>query len=97
MISGCYWFAMDRGHTFVLVPIFDDFTAFEVPLRKELGQNGTVRQECAISGKVLEGGSDTPVVDEKPDCVCDDQGPYANFQEVGVKEFVELGHTPRNI
>jgi hypothetical protein len=89
---------VDRGHTFVLVPIFDDFSAVEVPpVRKDPGQNKPVRQECAISGKVVEGGSGTPVIDEKPDCVCDDQGPYANSQEVRVNEFMELGHTPRSI
>jgi hypothetical protein len=46
-----------------------------------------------MSGKVVEGGSCIPVIDEKPDCVCDDQGPYANSKEVGVNDFMELGHT----
>ena len=80
------------------MPIFEEFTAVEVaPIRKELDENGIIRQECAISGKVVEGGSGVLVIDEKLDCVCDDQGPYANSQEVGVNEFMELRHTGRNI
>ena len=89
---------MDRGHTLVLLPIFKDVTAIEAPpVQTKLCENGIVRQECAISGEVVEGGSGIPVIDEKPDCVCNDQEPYATSQEMGDNDFRVLGHTPRSI
>ena len=33
-----------------------------------------------MARKVVEGGNGIPIVDEKPGGICDDQGPYANFQ-----------------
>ncbi len=72
---------MDRGHTFVLVPKFEKFETVEIPpIRKKPRENGLVREECAMSGKVVEGGNGIPIIDEKPGRICDDQGPYANFQ-----------------
>ena len=39
-----------------------------------------VREECAMPGMVVDRGDGIPIIDEKPGRVCDDQGPYANFQ-----------------
>ena len=33
-----------------------------------------------MAGQVVEGGNGIPIIDKKPGCICDDQGPYANFQ-----------------
>ena len=81
MISECYWSAVDRRHTFILVPKFDKFETVEVPPgRKNPRENGMVREECAMSGKAVDGGNSIPIIDEKPGYICDDQGPYANFE-----------------
>ena len=72
---------MDQRHTFVLVPKFEKFGTVEVaPVWKKPREDGMVREECAISRKVVEGGNGVPIIDEKPGCICDDQGAYANFQ-----------------
>ena len=81
MISRYYQFAVDQRHTFVLVPKFENFGAIEVaPVWKKPREDGLVREEWAISGKVVEGGNGIPIFDEKPGYICDDQDPYANFQ-----------------
>ena len=72
---------MDPRHTFVLVPKFEKFNAVEVaPVWKKPREDGMVRDECAISGKVVEGGNGVPIIDEQSSYICDDQGAYANFQ-----------------
>jgi len=72
---------MDRARTFALVPKFENLGTVEVlPFRTKPRDNGLVREECAMPGKVVKGGNGIPIIDEKPDCICDDQGPYANFQ-----------------
>ena len=44
---------------------------------------------------MVEGGKGIPVIDKEPECVCDDQGAEAHSDELGVDEFVKLGHTLR--
>ena len=81
MISEYYWSAIDRGRTFVLVPKFKKFATVEVPpVWKKPRDIGMVREECAMSGMVVDGGDGIPIIDDELGCICDDQGPYANFQ-----------------
>ena len=88
---------MDQRHTSVLVPKFEKFEAVEIaPGWTKKREDGLVREECAISGKVVEGGNGIPIIDEKPGYICDNQGAYANFQQLGVHEIMELGHIPRS-
>jgi len=98
MVSKYNRVAVDPGRTFVLVPIFENLGTVEVlPRRKKPRESRAVRQESTISRKIIEGSNSIPVIYEKPNCVCDDQGAYSNSEELGVNEFIELGHTPCGI
>ena len=63
------------------MPKFEKFEAVEVaPVWTKEREDGSAREECAIPGKVVEGGNGIPIIDEKPGYICDGQGAYANFQ-----------------
>ena len=82
----------------MLMRIFENLGAAEIlPVREQPRDIRAMGEESSMTGKVIEGGNSIPVIDKKPDCVCDDQGPYTNPQEMVINKFMELGHTPHSI
>ena len=78
----------------MLMPIFENLGAAKIlPVRNQSRDIRAMGEETAMTWKVIEGGNSILIIDEKPDCVCDDQGPHANPQEMVVNKFMELGHT----